>query len=229
MRRPLHQGQTPRPLQEKVTRKSWPQVPHGDGSRRWSGSRSRGATPVSPAGKASAEAGLIGFDVQRGAAQRLSIRYLDLVLESGAGLTQLIAEGRVRLTRFGLGGLSPVNVPLAGKLTVVGNRIVIDFGAQGIGGNRNTTAGNWYYRLSVDTDRNGSFESLRHFYRLLGDTNGDRTVNAIDRNVVNANLGRRGANLNADVNRNGVVNSTDQYLVRQNVGRVLASSLPLDD
>lgn len=172
---------------------------------------------------------LIGFDVQRGAAQRSSIRYLDLVFESGAGLTQLIAEGRVRLTRFGLGGLSPVNVPLAGKLTVVGNRIVIDFGAQGIGGNCNTTAGNGYYRLSVDTDRNGSFESFRHFYRLLGDTNGDRTVNAVDRNVVNANLGRRGANLNADVNGDGVVNSTDQYLVRQNVGRVLASSLPLDD
>jgi len=172
---------------------------------------------------------LIGFDVQRGAAQRSYIRYLDLVFENGAGLTQLIAEGRVRLTRFGLGGLSPVNVSLAGKLTVVGNRIVVNFGVQGIGGNRNTTAGNGYYRLSLDTDRNGSFETLRHFYRLLGDTSGDRTVNFIDRSNVNANLGRRGPNLNPDVNGDGIVNSTDQYLVRQNLGRTLASPLPLDD
>ncbi len=28
MRRPLHDGHTPRPLHEKATRKSWPQVPH---------------------------------------------------------------------------------------------------------------------------------------------------------------------------------------------------------
>jgi len=172
---------------------------------------------------------LVGFDVQRGALNRSYIRYVDLIFESGVGLNQLITEGRVKLTRFGLAGLNGVNVNLSGKLKVVGNKIVADFGANGIGGNRNTTAGNGYYRFALDTDRNGTFEAWRHFYRILGDTNRDRTVNSIDRNVVNAALGRKGTNLNADVNGDGVVNSTDQNLVSQNLGRTLASTLPLDD
>lgn len=172
---------------------------------------------------------LVGFDVQRGAARRSYIRYVDLIFENGVGLNQLITEGRVRLTRFGLGGANGVNVALGGKLKVANNRIVADFGTNGIGGNRGTAAGNGYYRLALDADRNGSFEAQRHFYRLLGDTNGDRTVNSLDRSNVNSNLGRRGTNLNPDVNGDGVVNSTDQNLVRQNLGKSLASGLPLDD
>jgi hypothetical protein len=172
---------------------------------------------------------LVWFDVQRGASQRSYIRYVDLFFESGVGLNQLITEGRVRLTRFGTGGANGVNVALGGKLRVVDNRIVADFGANGIGGNRNGPAGNGYYRFALDTDRDGTFEAQRHFYRLLGDTNGDRTVNSLDRNSVNAAVGRHGTNLNPDVNGDGVVNSTDQSIVRKNLGKSVASWLPLDD
>src|SRR5262249_41220766 len=117
-----------------------------------------------------------GFDVQRGAAERSYIRYLDLVFESSTGLSQLISEGRVHLTRYSLSGTNGVNVSLSGKLTTTGNRITANFGSNGIGGSRNSSAGDGYYRLTIDTDRNGSYETQKSFYRLLGDTNGDRLV-----------------------------------------------------
>jgi hypothetical protein len=172
---------------------------------------------------------LVSFDVQRGSIQRSYIRYIDMLFESADGLTQLVAEGRFGLTRAGLFGNSPVNVSLAGKLKVVGNRVTIDFGAQGIGGSRNSTAGNGYYRLSIDADRNGTRETERTFYRLLGDTNGDRTVNSVDVNNIRVALGRKGTNLNQDINGDGVVNSTDRDLARKQLGKSLASTLPLND
>ncbi len=170
-----------------------------------------------------------GFDVQHGSMQRSYIRYVDLIFESSDGLAQLIAEGRVHLTRYSLSGTNGVNVSLTGKLTAVGNRITADFGANGIGGNRKTSAGDGYYRLTVDTDRNGSYETGRSFYRLLGDANGDHMVNNTDLSIVKSNQGRRGTNLNADVNGDGVVNSTDTSLVRIQIGKRLASGLHLDD
>jgi parallel beta-helix repeat protein len=172
---------------------------------------------------------VVSFNVQRGAAQRSYIRYVDLIFESSAGINQLISEGRVRLTRFNLGGTSPVNVGLAGKLKINGNRITADFGTGGIGGNRNTSVGNGYYRFSVDADRDGSQETLRHFYRLLGDTNGDRVVNSVDQFNVNRAQGRKGTNLPADVNGDRLVNTTDRDTDRKQLGRRLASTLPLDD
>lgn len=171
---------------------------------------------------------LVSFDVQRGLAQRSYIRYLDLVFESADGLANLIAEGRVGLTQFDLNGANGANVSLEGKAVASGNRITIDFGLPGIGGNRNTSAGDGYYALRLDADRNGSFETVRNFYRLLGDTNGDRVVNATDRNNVNSRLGQRGV-LNADVNGDGVVNSTDLSLVNSKIGRKIASTLILHD
>ena len=172
---------------------------------------------------------LVSFDVQRGAAQRSFIRYVDLVFESAAGLSQLISEGRFALSRSNLGGTTPVNVSLSGKLKLNGNRVTVDFGTNGIGGNRNSATGNGYYRLNVDTDRDGAKETQRSFYRLLGDTNGDRTVNSTDVNNVNRDQGRRGSNLRSDVNGDGVVNSTDKTLVRGQLGRTLAWHLALDD
>ena len=131
---------------------------------------------------------VVGFDVQHGTLERSYIRYLDLIFESSAGLSQLISEGRVHLTRFTPSGTSPVSVSLAGKLKVVGNHITADFGANGIGGNRNSVVGNGYYRLTIDTDRDGTYETQRNFYRLFGDTNGDRAVDSID--LANVNRAR---------------------------------------
>ena len=170
-----------------------------------------------------------GFDVQRGNLERSYIRYVDLVFESSAGLSQLVAEGRMQLTRYSLTGTGGAAVSLAGKMTVVGNTVAIDFGSGGIGGSRNSAAGDGYYRLGIDTDHNGSLETQRNFYRLLGDTNGDRVVNATDDNNVVEAMGTKGINLPADVNGDGVVNNTDRKIVRRQLGNRLASGLPLDD
>ncbi|HEX5102420.1 MAG TPA: choice-of-anchor Q domain-containing protein, partial [Pirellulaceae bacterium] len=171
---------------------------------------------------------LVGFDVQRGLAQRSYIRYIDLVFESADGLAELIAQGRFGLTRYNLNGANGVNVSLTGKATASGNRIVIDFGAQGIGGKRNSATGDGYYALALDTDDDGSLETVRNFYRLLGDSNGDRIVDATDVNNVNAAFGATGPH-NADLNGDGVVNATDRNLANRRQGRKIASHLLLHD
>jgi hypothetical protein len=171
---------------------------------------------------------VVDLIVQRGMSQRSYIRYVDVVFESAGGLAQLIAEGRVRFTRLSLTGTGGVFVSIAGKASVVANRVAIDFGVQGIGGNRNSAVGDGYYRVRVDADRNGSLETWRHFYRLLGDTNGDRRVTANDVNAIAAHQGKRGT-FNTDVNGDGVVNATDLALARQQVNKALAASLPLTD
>ena len=171
-----------------------------------------------------------GFDVQRGADQRSFIRYLDLTFSDDDGLSQLVSEGRFRLTRYALDGSgSGANVSLGGRMQAIGNRVEFNFGTNGIGGNRDSATGNGYYRLAVDADRNGTFETKRYFYRLLGDTNGDRVVNSLDRQAVNAAFGQTGVNLNADVNGDGMVNRKDRKLVDGQIGRRLSSGLTLDD
>jgi hypothetical protein len=171
---------------------------------------------------------VVSFDVQRGAQQRSYIRYLDLVFESSEGLADLVAEGRIGLTQHSLTGTGGTAVSLAGKATASGNRVAIDFGAAGLGGNRETAAGDGYYGLRVDTDDNGSLETVRNFYRLLGDTNGDRKVDSRDQINILLAYGRRGAN-NADVNGSGSVNMTDFLLATRQYGRRIGSSLPLHD
>jgi hypothetical protein len=171
---------------------------------------------------------LVSFDVQRGMRQRSYVRYVDLVFESSDGLADLVAEGRLGLTRYSLTGTGGTAVSLVGKATASGSRIAIDFGAQGIGGSRNSATGDGYYGLKLDADDNGSFETVRNFYRLLGDTNGDRIVSTADRNNVTAALGRTGIQ-EADVNGDGVVNSTDRTLVKRQIGRKIAAGLRLDD
>jgi hypothetical protein len=132
------------------------------------------------------------------------------------------------LTRFNLAGGGGSNVNLAGKATVVGNRVELDFGVQGIGGNRNAAPGDGYYRLRVDADGDGLLETRRHFYRLLGDTNHDRVVSLADVDAINADLGQTGVR-DTDVNGDGVVNATDANIANAQRGRQLASSLPLND
>jgi hypothetical protein len=172
---------------------------------------------------------IVGFDVQRGASQRSYIRYVDLVFESSEGLAQLVAGGRLSLTRYSLAGTGGGAVSLANRATVIGNRIQLDFGANGIGGSRNSATGDGYYRLRADTDGDGTLEATRHFYRLLGDTNGDRTVNNTDVNRIIAERGRVGTNLNTDINGDGIVNNTDRDLARRQLGRSVSSTLPLND
>lgn len=169
------------------------------------------------------------FDVQHGAQQRSFIRYVDVIFNSGDGLSQILAENRIRLTRRGLDGSGGVSVSLAGRTQAVSNRIELDFGSQGIGGSKNSSTGDGYYMLSLDLDANGSFETVRSFYRLFGDANGDRRVDVDDLDAIAAAYGSTGTNLDADVNGDGVVNVQDRNAAKKQQGKQLAASLLIDD
>jgi hypothetical protein len=170
-----------------------------------------------------------GFDVQQGLTERSYVRYVDLVFESTSSLASLLTGSRLKLTRYGLDGTSsPTQISLAGKLTTSGNKISLDFGTQGIGGNRNSNIGDGYYRLSIDQDGDGVYDTTRSFYRLFGDATGDRTVSDLDLSFIVSNYGKTGKQ-NADVNGDGLVNSTDRTYASQAKGRSLGSGLVVND
>lgn len=169
---------------------------------------------------------LSGIDVQNGQTQRSYLRDLDVVFDQSGGLMDLINNGRLELTRFDLNGLngSPMSLPPG---AVVGNNIRFDFGAQGIGGNRNTNAGDGYYELGIDMDGDGSFESKKYFHRLLGDMNGDGVVSSSDK--IQVLLASGSSSAESDVNGDGLVNILDTSLVSRAVGRKLKGGLFRDD
>ena len=69
-------------------------------------------------------------------------------------------------------------------LDVIDHAIEIDFGSGGIGGNPNTTAADGYYEVDIKLP-NGQ-TAVHHFYRLLGDVNGDGIVDQNDLNEIAA-------------------------------------------
>ena len=173
---------------------------------------------------------ITGFDVQKGLTERSYVRYVDLVFESSSALGNLLSGSRMQLTRFGLDGTSnPTQIGLAGKMSVAGNTLSLNFGAQGIGGNRNSNVGDGYYSLSIDQDGDGVYDATRTFYRLFGNVNSDRIVDNLDLNLIVRDFGKQGSSLNADVNGDGVVNSTDRSFANQAKGRKLAANLTLND
>ncbi len=170
-----------------------------------------------------------GFDVQQGQVQRSFLRYLDLTFESPVDLDGLVSGNRIALSRFNLDGSgSGSDVNLNGLMSAAGNGLTVDFGANGIGGNRNTNVGDGYYILAIDADGDGIFETQRRFYRLLGDVNGDRKVDSADANAILAGFGHP-YDPNLDANGDGVVNSIDRTLALRAIGRQLGSDLVLDD
>jgi hypothetical protein len=169
------------------------------------------------------------IDVQHGATQRSYVRYVDLFFADQTGLGDLLLNNRVKLTRFDLNGSNPVPVSLSGTMTASSGKISIDFGPNGIGGDRNSTTGDGYYEIALDLDGNGQYDVSQHFFRLLGNVNGDRIVNTNDFNQILAAYGTVGSNLESDVNGDGAVNSLDRTLAIRSNGRSLQSNLPLDD
>ena len=165
------------------------------------------------------------------------------IIESLGGGTS-----RIALTRYNLSGESPVNVPLtAGMLSAreVDLALQVDFGSNGIGGNRNGLEGNGYYKLAIDADNDAAhtLETDLFFYRLAGDVNHDRRVDSLDLTAVNNllavppvpyDVNRDGVidakdRTDADVNGDGSVTSADRLLVMRGRDQTLASQLPLDD
>ncbi len=86
-------------------------------------------------------------------------------------------------------------------------------------------AGDGYYEIAIDLNGNGTYEESEkyHFYRLLGDLNGDHSVDQADINLL--------ANPNGqfvDVNGDGSVNVYDNALISRQKGKKLANGLRLD-
>jgi parallel beta-helix repeat protein len=178
------------------------------------------------------------FDVQKGATQRSYIRYLDLTFSDSGAFQQLMASvqdadssnDRIQLFQQGLDGIDPARpVSLAASFRAVDRVFEIDFGVEGLGGRRNGAEADGYYELTLDLDGDGTIDRRFNFYRLLGDVNGDRVVNASDIALVTGAFGQVGERLEEDVNGDGVVNALDRLLAARNSGRRLASGLPLDD
>ena len=126
---------------------------------------------------------------------------------------------------------------LKGLAEVIDNAVEIDFGTNGLGGSPDTTTADGYYALSFSpTGSQPGVAATHHFYRLLGDVEGNGMV---DQNDVNANAAARGLSsiqiasaigqsatgltpLSQDANGDGLVNSIDQLLASLYKGRKLA-------
>jgi len=186
-----------------------------------------------------APTGLIatGIDVQLGAQQRSYIRYMDVLFSSEDELSELLAVERVKVERF---ALDATNVTLeAGVIisnygvTKVANRLRLDFGTNGITGSRTTNAGDGFYRILIDANRDGDFTDLAdgafEFCRILGDATGDAQVDQADLNLVNSMFGRTGSNLSGDVDGSGSVLTADRSLTtgQKNINRRLDEALKL--
>ena len=169
---------------------------------------------------------LTGIDVQLGQTQRSFVRYLDAVFDQSNDLMNLINNNRLQLTRFDLNGAngSLMSIPTG---MVVGHSIRLDFGAQGIGGNRNTNAGDGYYELGIDSNGDGVFESKKYFHRLFGDINGDGIVDSADKAQVLTASGT--SSPESDMNGDGIVNISDTSLLSRSVGRRLKLGLFRND
>ncbi len=165
---------------------------------------------------------LSGVELQKGQSQRSFVRNIDILFDNEAGLTDLVSGNRIKLTRYDLNNLNPVAVTLPSPI-VSGKQVQIDFGAQGIGGNRGTNAGDGYYEVAVDMNGDGSYESVKHFFRLYGDANGDGVVDGLDKARVLAMAGT--TNVEGDVNGDGIVNASDTTAVTRAVGRKLKAGL----
>jgi len=170
---------------------------------------------------------LTGYQLQLGETQRSFIRYIDLTFNSSTGLANLVRNRRLILTRQNLlntrtndiNDLGPeVGVSLTAFDTVTGpNKLRINFASFGIGGSPTSPYGDGYYRLKLDGDGDGVYETVKTFYRLLGDGNADRVVTfAIDKNY--------------DLTGDGVVNNLDTTHANLRNGRRIAGAdvLPED-
>jgi hypothetical protein len=173
---------------------------------------------------------LSSIDVQLGQTQRSFVRYLDMTFDRSEDIQALLSSpGRFRLRRADLNGNNfVVHTTPAFTLTAVAPRTIrIDFGAQGIGGNRNSNVGDGYYELGFDTNGDGSFTSAvdgrKRFYRLLGDVTGDGKVTSADSDAIYRGFGS--TNPERDANGDGVVNSNDRTLAQRAIGRKLLDSL----
>ncbi|MGO9600226.1 MAG: dockerin type I domain-containing protein [Isosphaeraceae bacterium] len=183
-----------------------------------------------------------GFTVEHGSPSRSFVRYLDLGFnesdsQSGGGLSSIISSlstssPDILIYKYNLNGdaSSKTAVSLSGiSASVIDHAIELNFGSGGIGGSPNTTAADGYYE--VDIKPSGVQTSVHHFYRLLGDVNGDGIVDQNDVNQIAASINDTSqagwTPLSADVTGSGTVTAFDLTLATRSKGRKLGSGLPL--
>lgn len=172
---------------------------------------------------------LIGIDVQLGQNQRSYVRYVDLVFDRSNDLLSLLDGSRFQLNRFDLNGQNGAAMTIPTR-SVFGNSVRLDFGQQGIGGNRNSNIGDGYYQFAFDADADGGFEDgspVMSFHRLLGDVNGDGIVNSADKTQVM--LANKSSNPESDANGDGIVNLSDISYTSRAANRKLRPDLFRND
>ena len=173
-----------------------------------------------------------GFDLSKGQTQRSYVRYIDLTLANSTLANTLASNlSRLQLTKSSLTGDGASNVAIPPSVvSVVGNQLKLDYGPSGLGASQNTSNGDGYFTLGVDLNNDGLYETKFFFYRLFGDANGDRKVDATDVALVTANaITTVPYNANYDLNGDGVVNGSDVIYVRRALGRQLGSGLLITD
>ncbi len=189
-----------------------------------------------------------GIDVQQGAKQRSYVNLVDVSFADAAALAGWYSAGtRVQIEKF---AINAANVS-AGTGTIIsgytpslaGNKLKLDFGTNGLGGSKTTTAGDGFYRIRLDLNGNGQFDDVAdqayEFHRLLGDADGNGLVNVdgngvfntLDTNVVDSLMGRVGTNLDGDLDGSGAVNIIDKSYTARQRGRGLTATMRslLDD
>ena len=156
-----------------------------------------------------------GIDVQNGETQRSFVNSVDILFDGSDGLQDIIDASGITVEQFGIN--SPHATPGtgtaigAGIATVNGDSINLDFGANGIGGVG--AAGNGFYRVSIDTDGDGSADVSFEFFRLYGDGNGDGVVSRAD-----------GA-ARVDLNGDGRYDIFDMFAIRTENGKAVDLAL----
>jgi hypothetical protein len=178
---------------------------------------------------------VVSFVVQQGMTQRSYIRYLDITFNLADELPAIVdslgdadtTTDRLRLRHLDYEGNLVGMMLDVSMLTITGHMITIDFGEQGIGGDRNSNVGDGFYELAFDLDGNGKFDTSQHFHRLLGDLTGNREVNQNDLDLVIAGWSSGTNPPEADTNGNGNVATDDVFRVWGAVGRKLEDDLLL--
>jgi Bacterial Ig-like domain (group 3) len=183
------------------------------------------------------------FTVEHDSPSRSFIRYLDIGFnesnsQSGSDLSAIVnsigtASPDILIYKYDLNGdaSSKTAVPLSSPtaLDVLDHAIEIDFGASGLGGSPSTTAADGYYEVHIKLP--GGQTSVHHFYRLLGDVDGDGIVDQNDLNEIAASINETSplgwTPLSSDVTGSGAVTARELTIATRSKNHKLGNGLSL--
>jgi hypothetical protein len=164
--------------------------------------------PVAPA---------TGINVQHGQTQRSFVNAVDVLFSDPNGLQSLIDHHGIRVERFGIHTKTPTigtgRAVTAFHASQHGKSVDLDFPGGGLGGNG--SAGNGFYRISLDLDGDGQYDDQHfEFFRLFGDKNGNGKVQANDQ-----------TSIREDLNGDRRINTGDRNTAQRQLGKKIDTSL----